>query len=151
MQGSRRTLLSYTGVALALVHDVNVKQSGMPLGAVRFTAYAMTVASAASLLQFAFIHPESALALSARVYELSFAMAMISTVLPTFLIASSMRRIGSSHTALVGSFGPIATIYLAYVFLGEAVSVLQIGGSVLVIAGMLTISVSNKRKDGGRE
>lgn len=62
-----------------------------------------------------------------------------------------MRRIGSSHTALVGSFGPIATIYLAYVFLGEAVSVLQIGGSVLVIAGMLTISVSNKRKDGGRE
>ena len=167
--------LSYAGVALALAHDISLKQSGILLGAslvfastlsystylvgaghaiarigaVRFTAYAMTVACAASVLQFSLIHPWSALLRSARVYELSFAMAIISTVLPAFLAAASMRRIGSSHAALIGSIGPIATIYLAYVFLGEAFSGLQIAGALLVIAGVLAISVSSKQKKGG--
>jgi len=90
------------------------------IGATRFTAYAMVVASAASLLQFGVTHPLSALDLPLRVYELSIAMAIFSTVLPVFLLSYAIKRIGSGNSSLIGSIGPVATIALAYVFLASA-------------------------------
>jgi drug/metabolite transporter (DMT)-like permease len=68
-------------------------------------------------------------------------MAIFSTVLPAFLLAAAMKRIGSSYTAMVGSVGPVSTIYLAYIFFGEQLSLVQIFGSVLVLAGVLMISL----------
>lgn len=159
--------LSYAGIALVFVHDAGVNQGSILLGAVlvfastlsystylvgaghaiarigatRFTAYAMIVASAASLLQFAVTRPLAALELPVRVYQLSIAMAIFSTVLPVFLLSYSIRRIGSGSASLIGSIGPVSTIYMAYVFLGEGVSWLQIAGSVLVLAGVIIISV----------
>lgn len=162
--------LSYAGIALAFMHDVSVSHKGVVLGAAlvfastltysayligaghaiarigatRFTAYAMVVASTATLLQFAVTHPVSALQLPLRVYELGIAMAIFSTVLPVFMLSAGIRLIGSGHTSLIGSIGPVATIYLAHVFLNEAVSTLQIAGSLLVLAGVLTISINRK-------
>jgi drug/metabolite transporter (DMT)-like permease len=76
---------------------------------------------------------------------LGFAMAIFSTVLPVFMLSTGIRLIGSGHTALVGSIGPVVTILMAHVALGEAISGQQIGGSILVLAGVLAISV----KQGG--
>lgn len=115
------------------------------MGATRFTAYASIVASIASLLQFAVARPLSALALPLRVYELSIAMALFSTVLPLFLLSYAIRRVGSGNTSLIGSMGPVVTIVLAYVFLGEAISYLQIAGTVLVLTGVVTISFNSTR------
>ncbi|HUW51426.1 MAG TPA: DMT family transporter [Sulfuricella sp.] len=162
--------LSYAGIALVFMHDVGVNRGGIALGAMlifastlsysvylvgaghaiarigatRFTAYAMIVASTASLIQFGVTHPLAALHLPPRVYGLGIAMAVFSTVLPVFLLSAGIRRIGSGHTSLIGSIGPVATIYLAHVFLGEAVSLPQIAGSSLVLAGVLTISINNR-------
>ncbi|BBP02594.1 hypothetical protein TPL01_00260 [Sulfuriferula plumbiphila] len=58
----------------------------------------------------------------------------------------SIARIGAGTTALIGAIGPVSTIYLAWVFLGEGVSLTQITGSMLVLAGVLAISI----KRGGR-
>lgn len=165
-------VLCYAGIALVFMHDVGVKQSGNTvlgaslvfastlsysiylvgaghaiarIGAMRFTAYAMIVASAASLLQFAATHPLSALALPLRVYELSIAMAVFSTVLPVFLLSYAIRHIGSGSASLIGSVGPVSTIYMAYVILGESLSLLQIAGSCLVLGGVLIISLNSKR------
>jgi drug/metabolite transporter (DMT)-like permease len=163
--------LSYAGIGLVFMHDAGSRQDGLALGAglvfastltysvylvgaghtiarigaTRFTAYAMMVASAATLLQFAVTHPMSALSLPTRVYELGLAMAIFSTVLPVFMLSIGIRLIGSGHTALVGSIGPVATIFMAHLVLGETLSGQQIGGSVLVLAGVLAISV--KRGD----
>ena len=165
-------LLSYAGIALVFLHDVGAKEGGIVLGAslvfastlsysiylvgaghaiarigtMRFTAYAMVVASAASLLQFVVMRPMSALDLPLRVYELSIAMAIFSTVLPVFLLSFAIRRIGSGSASLIGSVGPVSTIYMAYVFLHERISILQIAGSVLVLAGVLVISLSSKKQ-----
>ena len=163
--------LSYAGIALVFLHDVGTKEGNIILGAslvfastlsysiylvgaghaiarigtLRFTAYAMVVASIASLLQFALMRPLSALGLPARVYELSIAMAIFSTVLPVFLLSFAILRIGSGSASLIGSIGPVSTIYMAYVFLDEHISLLQIGGSALVLAGVLVISLSTKK------
>ena len=163
-------ILCYAGIALVFVHNAEVKQDGIVLGAslvfagtlcfslyligaghaiarigaMRFTAYAMLVASAASLLQFALMRPLAALDLPLRAYGLTFAMAILATVLPVFLMSYAIRRIGPSSTSLIGSIGPISTLYLAYVFLDEGVSLLQGVGSALILAGVLSISLSKK-------
>jgi drug/metabolite transporter (DMT)-like permease len=160
-------LISYAGIALVYIHDMHVLQhdalTGSVLvfgsalayavylvgaghtiariGATRFTAYVLTVACVACLLQFAVTHTVTDLNLSFRVYGLGIAMAVFSTVLPTFLLAEAMRRIGSMHTSMIGSIGPVSTIFLAYVFLGEQLSLIQIIGSILVLAGVLMISL----------
>jgi drug/metabolite transporter (DMT)-like permease len=171
-------VLSYAGIVLVFLHDVNAGQSTTGIsqaevllgaglvfasaltyasylvgaghaitrmGATRFTAYASIVASVASLLQFAVTRPFSALDLPVRVYGLSIAMAIFSTVLPLFLLSYAIRRIGSSSTSLIGSAGPIVTIALAFVFLGEAISSLQVAGTVLVLAGVITISLNTTK------
>jgi drug/metabolite transporter (DMT)-like permease len=164
-------VLSYAGIALVFLHDIGTKEGGIVLGSslvfastlsysiylvgaghaiarigtMRFTAYAMVVASTASLLQFVVMRPMSALDLPVRVYELSIAMAIFSTVLPVFLLSFAIRRIGSGSASLIGSIGPVSTIYLAYVFLHERISLLQIAGSILVLAGVLVISLSTKK------
>lgn len=164
-------VLSYAGIMLVFLHDISVTHGGAVLlgallvfgstlsystylvgaghaiariGASRFTAYAMVVACAASLLQFALTHPLDALQLPQRVYELSAAMALFSTVLPVFLLSYAIRRIGCGHASLIGSIGPVSTIYMAYVFLGEGLAWLQIAGSLLVLVGVLIISVGGK-------
>lgn len=163
-------VISYAGIALVFLHDMHVLQHDAftgsllvfgsalayavylvgaghtiaRIGATRFTAYVMTVACAACLLQFAVTHPVAALNLRFRVYGLSIAMAVISTILPAFLLAAAMRRIGSVHTSMIGSIGPVSTIFLAYAFLGERMSLEQIAGSTLVLAGVLMISLNRK-------
>ncbi len=114
------------------------------IGAARFTAYAMVVACVACLLQFVVMRPMSALDLPLRVYELSIAMAIFSTVLPAFLLAHAIRRIGSGSTSLIGTIGPVGTIYMAHVFLNENISPLQIAGASLVLVGVLIISMNSK-------
>lgn len=171
----RRTLaamaLCYVGIALVFMQDMDTQQRNVLLGAslvfastlsysiylvgaghaiarigtLRFTAYAMVVASVATLLQFGMMRPLSALDLSFKVYELSLAMAIFSTVLPVFLLSIAIRRIGAGHASLLGSIGPISTIYMAYLFLNETLSLLQMAGSALVLVGVLMISMQRKR------
>jgi drug/metabolite transporter (DMT)-like permease len=163
-------LISYAGITLVFMHDMHVLQhdalSGSVLvfasalayavylvgaghtiariGATRFTAYVLTVACVACLVQFAVTHSVAGLNLPSRVYGLGVAMAVFSTVLPAFLLAAAMRRIGSMHTSMIGSIGPVSTIYLAYVFLGEQLSLVQITGSILVLVGVLMISLKKR-------
>lgn len=163
--------LSYSGIALVFLHDVGTEQKGIVLGtlfvfgstlaysmyligtghiiarvgALRFTAYALLVASAATLIQFALTHPLATLRQPLPVYELSLAMALFSTVLPVFLLSFAIRQIGSGHTALIGSVGPVATIFMAAWFLAEPVTSLQVAGAALVLAGVLMVSARARR------
>lgn len=163
-------LLSYAGIAMVFVHDVRVSESGIALGAslvfastlfyaiylvgaghsiarmgtVRFTAYAMLIASTISVSQFALTHPLTTLLQPIPVYQLAFMMAIFSTVLPVFLLTAGIRRIGSGEASLIGSIGPVFTIYLAHVFLNESVSLLQISGSFLVLVGVVAVSLGSR-------
>ena len=74
------------------------------------------------------------------------AMAVLSTVLPTWLIAESIRRMGANSASLVGSLGPVFTIGLGAMILGEPVHALQLIGAALVLAGVFLVTVrSNGR------
>jgi len=111
------------------------------VGPVRFTAYAMSVACALTFIQFALTHAPKALALPKPVYGLSLVMATVSTVLPAWLMSEGLRRIGANQAALVGSIGPVITIVLGYTFLNEPMSVLQVFGAALVLAGVTLVTM----------
>jgi len=114
----------------------------------RFTAWAMLVSSAWVLLQFALTRDFALLRVPASIYALSLAMAVFSTVLPTWLIAESIRRIGANASSLIGSLGPVFTIGLGAWILGEAVHWIQLLGAALVLGGVLLVTLQPERVRG---
>jgi len=110
------------------------------LGAARFTALAMLVSTVATLLHFAATQPAVALVQPAKVYLHALGMAVFSTVLPVFMTSAAIRRIGAPKTALIGTLGPILTIFFGAWLLGEPLTAWQMGGAGLVLSGVLLIS-----------
>ncbi len=115
------------------------------LGSVRFTSYAMIVSCCAVIIHFAVQGGGNVLDLAPEVYGLGAAMAVISTIIPSFLLAEAIKRIGASNVAIVGSLGPISTIILATIFLGEIITIYQVIGTVIVISGVLLIVLSKNK------
>jgi drug/metabolite transporter (DMT)-like permease len=157
--------LSYAGMMLVFIEQVSMESahvwlgSGLVLGsavifsgfvigsgvmtqrigATRFTAYTMTVASLATLIHFACRHGVALDSLPLEVYRLAFIMAVFSTVLPAFFMNAGIRRIGAGAASIVSTTGPIATLGLAYLFLGEAITWMQLAGTCLVLAGVYVL------------
>lgn len=109
------------------------------VGASKFNSYAMSFAAIGVLLHFFITSDGSLFDLPAKVYGYSISMAVLSTVIPSYLVSESIKRIGSDNAAIVGSVGPVSTILMAYFFLGESVFPLQIAGTCLILTGVLLI------------
>jgi drug/metabolite transporter (DMT)-like permease len=127
----------------AITYALYIVGSGqlIPLvGASKFNSYAMSFACAAVLLHYFASANESLLNFSASVYGYSIGMALISTVIPSYLISEGIKRIGSDNAAIVASVGPVSTILQAYIFLGEPILGWQIAGTVLILTGVFIIS-----------
>ncbi len=110
------------------------------VGAVKFNSYAMTFACIAVLIHFFIVNSNSLFGMETTVYLYALAMAILGTVIPSFLVSEGIKRIGSENAAIVGSVGPVSTILQAYIFLGEPILALQIAGTVFILIGILMIS-----------
>jgi len=111
------------------------------LGSMRFIAWAMLISAVFVVAQFLATRPLSALDVPLRIHLLALAMAVLSTVLPTYLIAEAIKRIGADRTSLVGSLGPVFTIALGYWILGEPVFGIQLAGAALVLCGVTLVTL----------
>lgn len=158
--------LAYGGIVAVFWHDVNFAGDGVALGAllifasavcyaiylvmagelvrrlgaIRLTAYAMLVSTAAVVAQFFALNPVSALVLPYEVYWLSLFNAVFCTVLPVFAIMLAVEKVGAGNAALASMIGPVSTIGLAWLVLGESVSGWQLVGTALVLAGIAVLS-----------
>jgi drug/metabolite transporter (DMT)-like permease len=142
--GERSSL--FTGTVLVFVCAVTyatyIVGSGRlipTLGAAKFNSYAMSFASIAVLVHFFITAEGSLFGQSTTVYLYSLGMAIVSTVIPSYLITEGIKRIGSDNAAIVGSIGPISTIVQAYFFLQEPFYVMQWAGTALILVGILMI------------
>jgi drug/metabolite transporter (DMT)-like permease len=136
--GAALCFASAAGYAIYLVAGSQVVRR---VGSVRFTAYAMTVASAFCIAQFFLLRPLSALSLPLPVYGLAIAMALFSTVVPVFITAEALRRIGANQVALLGALGPLTTILFAWLGLDEVMTPVQLAGAVPVLAGVVLVTL----------
>jgi drug/metabolite transporter (DMT)-like permease len=162
-------VLSYAGIAFVFWHDIRfagdasatlqggalvfasailyalylVQAGGViaRLGSARFIAWAMLASTVFVVTQFLLTRPLAALAVPRSVHAISLAMAVFSTVLPTWLIAESIRRMGANAASLVGSLGPVFTIGLGAMILGEPVHAIQLAGATLVLGGVLLVTL----------
>jgi drug/metabolite transporter (DMT)-like permease len=106
------------------------------MGSMRFTAYSMTVACLATALHFVIQHGLDPLSFPDSVYWLALIMAIFSTVLPTFLMNAGIRRIGAAPASIISSIGPLGTLGLAFLLLGESLTPAQLAGTALVLIGV---------------
>jgi drug/metabolite transporter (DMT)-like permease len=115
------------------------------VGSLRFASYAGLVSSVAVVAHF-LVTRDAGVILSQPmpVYGLSLLMAVVSTVLPIVITSEGIRRLGASHASIVGSVGPLSTIFLGAIFLGEPITAVQLAGALLVLAGVLVISLARK-------
>lgn len=111
------------------------------VGSMRFTAYSMAVATLPAVLQFFVLEPMSSLELPAMVWIYAIVLATVSTVLPLFLQAEALRRIGPSEFALIGALGPVSVAVTSALGLDEPFTWVQAVGGLLVIAGVLLVSL----------
>lgn len=118
------------------------------MGSWNFTGQALSVACLGTLLHYTISTPEplqliQSLPVSVLWYGLALGLAV--TVLPTILVAQSIARIGASQSAMIASIGPILTIILATLFLGESLNSIQWFGCALNIIGVMMITLSKKK------
>lgn len=113
------------------------------VGATKFTAYAMT-AAAFGVLSHYFAVGNTIHYFEPTLVWYGVLLAIIATVIPTFLISNGLKKIGSNNVAIISSIGPVSTIIQAHLILGEALTFAQIAGTILVIAGVLLTGWRNR-------
>ncbi len=156
-------LVSYLGVCLVFGHDVTVVgphvalgsvlvlgsafsyalylvfsgQAVKRLGAIRITGVASSIACVLCIAQF--LHLAATLRNdrpAGRVIGLSVLNATLCTVLPILLIMFAVERVGASVTAQAGIIGPLSTIFMSVLILGEPFTAWLAAGTVLVLLGV---------------
>lgn len=110
------------------------------VGASKFNSYAMSFASMGVLLHFFITSNVPLWHFPPMVYVYSFSMAILSTVIPSYLVTEGIKRVGSDNVAIVASIGPVSTIAMAYFFLDESIFFAQIVGTILILMGVLLVS-----------
>ena len=111
------------------------------VGSMRFTAYSMAVATLPAVLQFFALEPVSALDLPGKVWLYAILLGTFTTVLPLFIQAEALKRIGAAEFALIGALGPVSVAITSALGLDEQFTALQALGGMLVILGVLLVSV----------
>ena len=134
-------LLIFTGALLYAVYLVAGSQVVRRLGSMRFTAYSMVVSSIPAVVQFLVLESSGALELPPAVWGYAAVLATLSTVLPVFLQAEALKRIGANHFALIGAVGPVSVAITSALGLDEPFTWMQAVGGLLVIFGVLLVSV----------
>ncbi|HJS76998.1 MAG TPA: DMT family transporter [Burkholderiales bacterium] len=160
-------VVSYAGIALVVSSQVSVENRLFVLGAafvfasalcyaiylvagsqvvkrvgsMRFTAYSTVVATVPAVLQFFMTESTQSLQLPGAVWGYAIVLATVSTVLPLFLQAEALNRIGANHFALIGAVGPVSVAVTSALGLDEPFTWVQALGGALVIFGVLLVSL----------
>ncbi|WP_298299717.1 DMT family transporter [Hydrotalea sp.] len=110
------------------------------IGATRYTAYVMLFATLGVFTHFLITdHQNITLLLQPGLLVYGVTLAMVATVLPSFLLNTGMNKVGSNNVAIITSIGPVSTIIQAHFFLHEPIFFLQLAGTALVIVGIFLI------------
>lgn len=165
--------LSYAGLALVFVKDAQVAGLGAArsgailvlcsavafalyqllakgyigrLGPKIFTCVAMSAAAVAAIAQFlAWRDVGLLLTFSAKVWMIAGLLALVGTILPSFLLSAALHRITPQANAVIGTVSPVATLIMAASLLGERVTAVDAAGAALVLAGVGWFTLSERR------
>ena len=119
------------------------------IGPKLFTCIAMSAAALGALIQFVLVRDVGVIAgLSGKVWLIAALIALIGTILPSFLLSAALHRISAQANAAIGTVSPVATLVFAAAFLGERVTSVDVIGTALVLAGVGWFTLSEQRRRG---
>lgn len=159
-------LISYAGVLLVFGREVTLAGAGVAwgsllvfgsaisyalylsysgelvqrLGSLRLVGLATSVACGLCLLQFALLRPLAAAQVAPQVIWLSLLNATACTAVPVLLVMMAIERVGAGLAAQAGMVGPMSTILMGVLLLGEPFTGWIVAGTVLVLAGIFVFS-----------
>lgn len=159
--------LSYCGIVLVFVHDLAGRAGSTVIGSLfvlgsaityaiyllgsgemvrrvgslRLVAYAMCVSSVAGIAQFFLLRPASLLVQPPEVYGLSLVNGVFCTIFPVFMTMIAVGRIGAATASQAGMIGPVSTLFLGFLVLGEPITAVQLAGTGLVLVGIYMLSL----------
>ncbi|MBL0092076.1 MAG: DMT family transporter [Piscinibacter sp.] len=123
--------LSY---AIYLVYSGEVVKR---LGSLRLTGLATSVACVFCIAQFLILRPISAATeVAPQVIWLSVLNATLCTFAPVLMVMMAIERVGSTLTAQTGMLGPMSTILMGVLLLGEPFTAWVAAGTLLVLGGV---------------
>ena len=154
--------VSYAGVLLVFGHEMHLAGSHVALGAalvfasavsyavylvfsgeevkrlgsLRLTGLATTVACLLCIAQFLLTRPLGAARVETPVLWLSLLNAGACTFLPVLLVMMAMERVGATVAAQTGMIGPLSTILMGIVILGEPFTPWIAAGTAFVLTGI---------------
>lgn len=157
---------SYCGIVLVFVHDLQGGAGNAVIGALfvlgsalsyalyllfsgelvkrvgtlRLVSYALCVSSVACIAQFFALRPAAMLIQPMPVYALSLVNGIFCTIFPVFMTMLAVQRIGAATASQAGMVGPVSTLFLGALVLGEPVTGVQLAGTCLVLAGIYMLS-----------
>ena len=134
-------LLVFASAVTYAVYLVYSGQLVQRLGSLRLVGLATSVACLCCLLQFVLLRPLSvAVEVAPQVIWLSVLNATLCTAVPVLLVMMAIERIGPALSAQIGMVGPLSTIMMGVLILGEPFTAWIAAGTVLVIAGIYVFS-----------
>lgn len=172
-------ILTYLGIFLAMFGDIEIPDpTALYLGA--FWVFLCAFAYALHLIGSEFLLPKMGVAVFSswamvfasigvfvhawfnaetvqifnhpkEVYQLAGLLAVITTVLPPYLMSAGISRLGVGNAAILGSVGPVSTLILAWWFLDESLSPLQMAGASVVMIGVFIIGAQKRRQASSAE
>ena len=139
LQGSHVALGAALVFASAVSYALYLVYSGEEvrrLGALRLTGLASTAACLFCIAQFLILRPLGAANVAEPVIWLSLLNATVCTVLPVLMVMMAIERVGAAVSAQFGMVGPLSTIGMGVVLLGEPFTGAMALGTVLVLSGI---------------
>ena len=139
LQGTHAALGAALVFGSAVSYAVYLVYSGEEvrrLGALRLTGLATSVACVLCIVQFIVLRPLAAAMVAPEVIWLSVLNATLCTFAPVLMVMLAIERIGATLSAQTGMVGPLSTILMGVLILGEPFTAWVAAGTVLVLAGI---------------
>lgn len=115
--------------------------------AVAASAVIMTGAALAFCL-LAELNHELALPRNAGGWAVGVGIALFPTMIAISLFLAGLPRIGAARAALLSTWEPVVTVFLAVIVLGDRLSLVQVAGGILVIVAVIVVQAAHLWRPG---
>jgi drug/metabolite transporter (DMT)-like permease len=155
-------VVSYLGVLVVFGHDISLEGGHVVLGSVlvlvcaisyalylifsgqavkrlgplRITGGATSIACVLCIAQLFILRSPAEMQVAPQVLWLSLINAVFCTFVPVVLIMVAVERMGAPLVSQVGIIGPLSTVALSWLLLGEPLTVWVLVGTALVLSGV---------------
>jgi len=109
------------------------------IGSVRFTAASGSVTLGWMLIAIPFSGGYDGLTFPTGGIFWGSAIAIFCTAIPFFLLFEGIRRCGATQASLISLTGPVMTVILAWLILGETLNTVQLMGGAITILGVASL------------